>query len=117
MYAFKKIFAGFIIGLLSGFLGIGGGVFMVPIMVSFFGFTQHVAQATSLAMIIPTALFGSIVYNLHGSIDIKIAALITVGSMTSAFFASRLMVKLPAAQLKLLFGILLLLVGVRMVIA
>lgn len=113
----KKIAAGFGVGILSGLLGVGGGVFMVPIMVGWFGFTQHVAQATSLAMIIPTALFSSVVYGMHGSVDLKIAATLAVGSMVSAAIGARIMTYLPAARLKQMFGLLLVIVGIRMVIA
>lgn len=113
----KKIATGFGVGVLSGLLGVGGGVFMVPIMVGWFGFTQHAAQATSLAMIIPTAFFSSIVYSLHGSVDLKIAMVLTAGSMFSAALGSRVMTRLPAATLKQLFGVMLVVVGIRMVIA
>lgn len=111
----KKVATGFAVGILSGLLGVGGGVFMVPIMVGWFGFTQHAAQATSLAMIIPTALFSSVVYSLHGSVDVRVAAIIAIGSMVSAALGSRLMTRMPAHKLKQLFGIMLILVGIRMV--
>lgn len=113
----KKIATGFVVGILSGLLGVGGGVFMVPIMVGWFGFAQHVAQATSLAMIIPTALTSSFVYSLHGSVDFKIAAVLAIGSMASAAVGSRVMTRLPASRLKQLFGVMLLVVGIRMVLA
>lgn len=110
-----KILTGFMVGVLSGLLGVGGGVFMVPIMVGWFGFTQHIAQATSLAMIIPTALVGSVIYSFHGSIDLTIAAVLAAGSMLSAAVGSRVMTRMPAARLKQLFGLMLFLVGIRMV--
>jgi len=113
----KKVSIGFVIGILSGLLGVGGGIFMVPIMVGWFGFTQHVAQATSLAMIIPTAFFSSIVYSLHGSVDLKIASALAAGSMLSAAVGSKVMTRLPAARLKQIFGIMLVIVGIRMVLA
>jgi uncharacterized membrane protein YfcA len=113
----KKIATGFGVGILSGLLGVGGGIFMVPIMVGWFGFTQHVAQATSLAMIIPTAFFSSVVYSLHGSVDLKIASALAAGSMLSAAVGSRVMTRLPAARLKQIFGGMLVLVGIRMVLA
>ncbi|EGO65550.1 hypothetical protein ALO_03031 [Acetonema longum DSM 6540] len=112
----KALGAGLLIGVLSGLLGIGGGVFMVPIMVSYFGVTQHIAQATSLAVVIPTAIVSSIVYSLHGSIDYSVALQLILGSIVGASLGARLMKKLPAVQLKRLFAFMLILVGVRMVI-
>lgn len=114
--AVKKASTGFIVGILSGLLGVGGGVFMVPLMVSWFGFNQHIAQATSLAMIIPTALFGSIVYSMHGSVDFRIAAFLAVGSIVSAMLGAYVMIHMPAKQLKAIFGVMLVLVGIRMVL-
>ena len=116
MYIVKKVFTGFIVGILSGLLGVGGGVFMVPLMVGWFGFSQHVAQATSLAMIIPTAFFSSIVYSIHGSIDLKIAAFLAAGSIVSATLGAYVMVRVPAKQLKAIFGVMLVVVGIRMVL-
>lgn len=116
MQIIKKISIGFLIGILSGLLGVGGGIFLVPIMVGFLGYEQHRAQATSLAMIIPTAICGSFVYNLHGNTDFKIALIMACGSIIGAYFGARLMTKLPAPQLKALFALLLIFVGIRMVI-
>ena len=113
----KKLATGFGVGILSGLLGVGGGVFMVPIMVTWFGFTQHTAQATSLAMIIPTAVFSSAVYSLHGSVDVHMALVIAVGSMISASLGARLMTRIPAVTLKRLFGLMLVIVGIRMVMS
>lgn len=108
---------GFGIGILSGLLGIGGGVFMVPIMVGYFAVAQHNAQATSLAVVIPTAVVSAIIYGWHGNIDLTITANLIVGSMIGASFGARLAKKLPAAQLKKLFGVMLVLVGLRMVLS
>ena len=113
----KKISTGFCVGILSGLLGVGGGVFMVPLMTGWFGFTQHAAQATSLAMIIPTALFSSVVYGLHGSVDLKFAAVLAAGSMMTAAQGARIMTHVPAARLKQIFGLMLVIVGIRMVVS
>jgi uncharacterized membrane protein YfcA len=114
---FKFLGFGFIIGILSGLLGVGGGIFLVPIMVTYFQFTQHIAQATSMAIVIPTALISSVIYGFHGNTDINLAINLTVGSILGASIGARLMKKIPAVRLKQLFAILLILVGVRMVLA
>jgi hypothetical protein len=112
----KLVGTGFAVGILSGLLGIGGGVFLVPIMVTYFAATQHVAQATSLAVVIPTGAVGALVYGLHGNIDLAVTLNLIVGSMLGATFGARLAKKLPAAQLKRLFGVMLVLTDVRMVL-
>jgi uncharacterized membrane protein YfcA len=108
---------GFLVGILSGLLGIGGGVFMVPIMVTYFGITQHIAHATSLAVVIPTAIVSTFVYGSHGQIDPVFSAQIIIGSIAGASIGARIMKKIPAAHLKRLFGLMLALVGLRMVLA
>lgn len=106
---------GFGIGVLSGLLGIGGGIFMVPLLVAYFAFDQHLAHGTSLAVVIPTAIVGSVVYGIHGNVDMSMAANLVVGSMIGAGIGARMMKKLPALQLKRIFGVMLALVGVRMI--
>ena len=108
---------GFAIGIASGLLGIGGGVFMVPVMVTYFAVAQHKAQATSLAVVIPTAAVSAAVYGLHGNIDLAVTFNLVIGSMFGAGIGARLAKKLPAVQLKRLFGVMLVLVGLRMVLS
>jgi uncharacterized protein len=108
---------GFVVGVLSGFLGLGGGVIFVPIMVSLWGVQQHIASATSLAVVLPIGVVGSFLYQHQGNLDIVLAFKITVGSVIGAYFGSIFACKLPAATLKKLFGGVLILVGIRMVIA
>lgn len=112
----KLLGTGFFIGIMSGLLGVGGGVFMVPIMVTYFGITQHIAHATSLAVVIPTAIVSAIIYGFHGQTDILLSVQIIIGSIIGASIGARLMKKIPAAQLKRLFGLMLALVGLRMVL-
>ncbi len=112
----RLVGVGFAVGILSGLLGIGGGVFLVPIMVTYFAVTQHIAQATSLAVVIPTGAVGAFIYGLHGNVDLSVTLNLVVGSMLGAGIGARLAKKLPAAQLKKLFGIMLILVGIRMVL-
>lgn len=102
-------------GILSGLLGVGGGIILVPVMVAFLGFTQHSAHATSLAVIVPTALVGGIVYGMHGNMSLVLAATLAAGSILGASLGARWMTRIPAAQLKRMFGILLIIVGIRMV--
>ncbi len=78
----------FLIGLAAGgfggFLGIGGGIIMIPLMVHFFDLQQREAHATSLAALVVTGVIGTITYALHGSIDYVAAVLITVPAIGTA---------------------------------
>lgn len=112
---YKYIGVGIGIGVLSGLLGVGGGIFLVPILVGYFGVDQHLAHGTSLAVVVPTACVGAAIYGFHGSMDITQAAQLAIGGVIGAAIGARVMKKIPAAQLKRLFGIMLMLVGLRMV--
>jgi len=112
----KLVFIGIGIGILSGLLGVGGGVFLVPILVTYLGVSQHHAQGTSLAVIVPTAIVSSLSYGFHGNIDLGLALNLIVGSILGVSIGARIMKKLPAAKLKQLFGGILIIVGLRMVL-
>jgi len=111
----KYVGVGLGIGVLSGLLGVGGGIFLVPILTSYFAVDQHLAHGTSLAVVIPTAIMGATVYSFHGTMDIPLAAQLAVGGVIGAAIGARVMKKIPAAQLKRMFGVMLILVGIRMV--
>ena len=112
----KYVGAGLGIGILSGLLGVGGGVFLVPLLTSYFAVDQHMAHGTSLAVVIPTAIMGAAVYSYHGTMNVGLAAQLAVGGVIGAAIGARMMKKIPAAQLKRMFGIMLILVGIRMVL-
>jgi len=68
---------GFLAGVLSGMVGIGGGILLVPALVYFFGFSQHKAQGTTLFLfVLPVGILGAINYYKSGNIDIKTALII-----------------------------------------
>ena len=113
----RYIATGFCIGILSGLLGVGGGIFLVPALVTYFAIDQHKAHAISLAVVLPTAVTGALVYGIHGDMDYSLAAKIAVGGIIGALIGARLMKKVPAAVLKRMFGVLLCLVGVRMLLS
>jgi uncharacterized membrane protein YfcA len=108
------IVIGAIGGLLSGVFGAGGGIVLVPLLVTLAGFDQRRAAATSLLAIVPTALAGSITYILHGQIDWFAAAAMTVGSIVGSVIGGRLLVRIPLPWLRWLFIALLVGVAIRM---
>jgi hypothetical protein len=96
---------GAVAGLIAGFLGVGGGIILVPMMVGLLGLTQHRAHGTSLAVIIPIAIAGMLVYALRGDIDWVLVATIGSGSIIGVIAGAKLMMKVPAHRLRQLFGV------------
>lgn len=98
-------------GALSGLLGVGGGIFIVPMLALLAHLTQHSAHATSLAAVIPIALAGSLAFGSQHNVDIEIALLLAAGSLVGAPLGARIMAGLKEATLKSVFGVLLIVVG------
>ena len=101
-------------GVLAGLLGIGGGLLMVPAMVLISGFDQHVAQGTSLLVIIPAAALGSFTHHRHGRLDLRDAAALAVGGVLGALLGSVTALSLDDEILQRLFAILIIVMAVRM---
>lgn len=103
-------------GILSGFVGIGGGVLIVPALVYLLGTPQHEAQGTSLAiLLLPVGILAVINYYQKGFVDIKSAAIIAVAFVAGAFVGSKIAVGLPEATLKKIFGIILAAIAAKMI--
>ncbi|HXV02213.1 MAG TPA: TSUP family transporter [Gaiellaceae bacterium] len=102
-------------GVLAGLLGVGGGVLLVPFLVLALGMTQHEAEATSLLVILPTAIAASVALRLRGVGDLPVAlglgAIGAVGAAAGALLA----LALPGSVLRVLFSVLLALVGLRLI--
>lgn len=105
------IAAGLATGIISGLVGIGGGVLLVPILLYVFRADMHTAAGTSLAIIIPTALSGAISHFSRGSVDLRLALLLTVGAIAGALVGTWLGHALPAVTLKRIFSVILLIVS------
>lgn len=117
MNKWKLGFAGIIVGLLSGLLGVGGGIFIVPILVGIFAVQQHKAQAVSQGVVLPTAIISSFFYFQNGLVDtnsFSIAASMAILSMICAAYGVKLMKNLPANTLKKAFGVLMVVAGIKM---
>lgn len=103
-------------GTISGLIGIGGGVLLTPALVYFFGFSQHYAQGTTLALLVPPiGLLAAWSYYQEGYVDIKVAALICLGFFLGGFFGGKLAALVPELYLKRIFGIAMLVVGFKMI--
>jgi uncharacterized membrane protein YfcA len=104
---------GLVAGVLAGLLGVGGGVVLVPALVLLLGFDQHVAQGTSLVVIVPAALAGSTVNYRRGRFRLLDAALLVAGGLAGAAIGSSLALGLQDASLRRLFAVLLVAFGVQ----
>jgi len=103
-------------GLLGGLMGIGGGLLLVPMLCNVLKLPQHRAHATSLAAMILLSLAGVIPYAIQGHVDWGVALVMAIGSCVGVFIGARLMVRVPALRLRQGFGVLMLLVAVRMLL-
>jgi len=95
---------GIVIGVLSGLAGIGGGIFIVPMLVLGFGVTQRVAQGTSLLAILPTAAIGAWIHHREGNMSVGAAATIAAVGAPAAVVGATLAYWLPQRALVGIFG-------------
>jgi uncharacterized protein len=109
---------GLVAGILSGLLGIGGGILIVPALVFVFGLTQHQAQGTTLALMVPPiGLLAAWTYYKQGNVNLAIAALICVGFLFGGLFGAKLAGLVSEVLLKRLFGVLLLIAALKMILS
>jgi uncharacterized membrane protein YfcA len=114
--ALAVLVTGVATGLFSGFFGVGGGVIGVPLLVGLVGLTQHKAHGTSLATITVTATASAAVYALRGDVDWGLAAEVACGSVIGVALGARLMAKVPAHQLRRVFAVFMLVIGIYMIV-
>lgn len=112
--AVAYLLLGLAAGVLSGLMGVGGGVILVPAMVLLFGFTQHSAEGTSLLIIIPTAIVGSIRHAKNGYTDWRLGMVLGTGGVIGAWLGASVALTLDADLLQRLFAIFLLLTGIHL---
>lgn len=103
-------------GLVAALCGVGGGLIMVPAFVLALGLEQKQAVATSLAVIVPTALVATIQYSRSNLVDWKIVLITAAGAVVVAFFASEWMKSMSNATLSRIFALVLIAVGIRMLL-
>jgi len=108
---------GLVGGILSGLLGIGGGIVVIPALVYIFGLSQHQSQGTTLAMMIPPiGLLAAIQYYKAGYINIPMAAWIALGFVVGGGIGAILVQPIPDSLLRRIFGFFMLLIAIKMII-
>ncbi|MBA2366640.1 MAG: sulfite exporter TauE/SafE family protein [Actinobacteria bacterium] len=105
---------GVVAGVTSGLLGVGGGIIIVPLLVAFAALSQHQANATSLAAIVPIAAVAATRFALDGRIDWVLAGLLAVGSLAGAPVGARIMSRSSPGLLKTMFGALMIAVALQL---
>jgi hypothetical protein len=110
----QLIAIGIVGGLLSGLLGVGGGIVMVPLLVLWAGYAQREAHAMSLGAIIPISLAGVLTYGIAGEVRLWEALALTIGAVVGARIGAGLLTRLDEYVLKLAFGVFLIGVAVFM---
>ncbi|MCW3023419.1 MAG: rane protein [Conexibacter sp.] len=105
---------GVLTGILSGVLGVGGGIFMVPFLVLVIGLSQHAAQATSLLVVLPTAAVGSWALYRSKVGDPRMALRMGLVGMVGSVGGTALALSLPGHVLRIVFALLMVVVGVRL---
>jgi uncharacterized membrane protein YfcA len=110
------IVIGLVAGILSGLVGVGGGILMVPMFVIFLGITQHNAQGMSLAVMLPPVTFFA-VYNYHqaGNIDWRMALIVSAVFIVGGFFGSKIALKIDQLTLKRIFGVMMLIASIKLI--
>jgi len=102
------------VGLLSGYLGVGGGIIAVPALALLFGFSQQLAQGTSLALILVTAPFGALEHHRHGNVVPRLLPGLAVGALLGSPVGSMAAQRLPQATLARGFALFLVANALRM---
>jgi len=106
---------GILTGFMAGMLGIGGAIIMIPALVFIMGFSQHSAQGTSLAVMLPPiGIIAAYNYYKAGEVNFKFAIILAIAFMAGSYFGSKYALTLPQPVLKKIFGVLLLMVAIRM---
>lgn len=113
--AMSMIGIGVLVGVMSAMFGVGGGVIMVPFLVFAADVSQHMAEGTSLLVIVPTAIAGVVAHRKRGYVLPKPAALIAFLGAPAAAGGALLALSLDPSQLQNVFGLFVIVVGLRLV--
>lgn len=108
---------GVVAGVTSGLLGVGGGIVIVPLLVALAALSQHQANATSLAAMVPIAAVAATRFAVDGRVDWVLAGLLAVGSLAGAPLGAHIMSRSSPGLLKTMFGALMIAVSLQLLLA
>ena len=116
MSIFYTLLLGLVAGIFSGLIGIGGAIIIIPALVLFFGLSQHTAQGTTLALMVPPiGLLAAWIYYKEGFVDLKMAGLICLGFVVGGLVGARFATRIPDDILRRIFGVILVVASLRMI--
>ena len=109
------IFVGLLAGTLSGLVGVGGGILIIPLLIIFLGLNQHQAQGTALfAMLPPIGILAAINYYKEGFVKWEYAATIALTFVIGGYFGSKLAISLPEHTVRRIFGLIMLFGAIKL---
>jgi len=109
------ILVGLAAGLLSGLVGVGGGIIIVPALIYLLGFSQHQAMGTSLGiLLLPAGFLAVWNYYKKGYIDIKVVIILFVGFVIGGYFGSKISLGLQETAIRKIFAILMVVISCKM---
>ncbi len=109
------ILVGLAAGFLSGLIGIGGGVIIVPALVFFLGFTQKQAQGTSLGiLLLPVGILAVMQYYKQGYLNINYVIVVSIAFVAGGFLGSKLAISLSDEKVKKIFAVIMMLIALKM---
>ena len=110
------IIIGLLAGILSGLVGVGGGIIMIPLLIILLGLTQHQAQGTALfAMLPPIGILAAMNYFKQGFVKWEYAVVIALTFVIGGYFGSKLSLSLPPQTVRRVFGVVLLIGGFKLI--
>ena len=116
MNVIAYLLLGLVAGTFSGLIGIGGAIIIIPVLVLLFGLSQHVAQGTTLALMVPPiGLLAAWTYYKAGLVNLKVAGLICLGFFIGGFVGARFATTISDEILRKIFGVVLLVASVKMI--
>lgn len=106
---------GIMAGILSGMLGLGGAIIIIPALVIFLGYSQQLAQGTALVMmVLPVGALAAFQYYQNGFVDIKAALIMALFFFIGGYFGAKFAIKIPQDILKKSFSVMLILIAMKM---
>ena len=115
---FLYVLLGAISGVFSGLIGVGGGVIITPALVFWFKFSQHLAQGTTLALLVPPiGILAAWTYYKQGDVDLKAAGLIALGFILGGWLGAKVATGVSNVVLERIFGVAVIAIGLKMIFA
>ena len=109
------ILVGIAAGMLSGLVGVGGGIVIVPALIFFLGFSQKLAQGTSLGiLLLPVGILGVMQYYKQGYVDIRVVLIISTAFFFGSYFGSKIALSLPQETIKKIFAVFMIIIAIKL---